>query len=448
MSNLFEAAAKQLARQYAPLAERVRPKVFADLHGQDSLVGPAAPLRQAIESDQVPSMILWGPPGCGKTTLARVIANESKAHFVEFSAVTSGVKEARAMIESARERLYQSKRRTILFVDEIHRFNKAQQDAFLPHVENGTVILVGATTENPSFEINAALRSRCRVFVLEQLSTSALTKILTQALANDATLANVDARVDLEALTVIAHAAGGDARDALANLEWVIACWQRETDRQSLPLDAEFVREVLPQKVLIYDKSGDQHYDLISALHKSIRDSDPQGALYWFARMVESGEDCLYLARRLVRIASEDIGLADPQAIPIAIAAKDAYHFLGSPEGELALAELVVYLATAPKSNRIYTAFQSARAAAREHGPLPVPKHLRNAPSGLMKSLGYGKGYQYAHDQEHGITNQAHLPDELKDRKFYEPGPFGFEKDVQKRLAWWQSMRQRKDATE
>ncbi len=441
MSSLFEAAAKKLLKADAPLADRMRPTRLSDFVGQEEVVGAATPLKRAIEADELTSMILWGPPGSGKTTLARIIAELTKSHFVAFSAVVSGVREAREVIERARDRRLIEKRRTILFVDEIHRFNKAQQDAFLPAVEDGTIILIGATTENPSFEINAALLSRCRVFVLKPLSEEALGNICRRALADrDAGLGKENIDADEDALDLLARSAGGDARVALSNLEWVAACLEKCEGESRARLTADHVRTALPHKVLLYDKKGEEHFNLISALQKSVRGSDPQGSLYWLARMLVSGEDPMYIARRLVRIAVEDIGLADPQALSVALSAKDAYHLLGTPEGELALAQAAIYLATAPKSNSAYLALSAAMECAKDRGPLPVPMHLRNPVTGLMKAMGYGEGYKYAHDFEDAYAPQVHLPDEIKEREFYQPGSFGYEREIHKRIQWWRKL--------
>jgi putative ATPase len=385
-------------------------------------------------------MILWGPPGSGKTTLAFLLAEGTGAHFVAFSAVLSGVKEIRQVIAEAETQRARLGKRTILFVDEIHRFNKAQQDAFLPHVEKGTIVLVGATTENPSFEVNSALLSRCRVYVLHQLSEDELLTILGRALADpDRGLGKSPVDAGDEALRLIARLANGDARAALNILELAVTLTPESGGRWRLT-EATIV-EASQQKTLLYDKAGEEHYNLISALHKSLRDSDPDGALYWLARMLASGEDPLYLARRLVRFASEDIGNADPRALQITLAAKDAYHFLGSPEGELALAQAVLYLACAPKSNAVYTAFNAATEDVRDQPAEPVPLHLRNAPTGLMAGLGYGKGYRYAHDAPDALVDQEHLPESLKGRKYYHPTDRGLEAEIAERLARWRQWR-------
>jgi putative ATPase len=421
----------------APLAARMRPRTLDEFRGQEQLLGPGRPLRAMIDAGRPTSMILWGPPGSGKTTLARLIAEASDAVFVAFSAVTEGIPRVREIIAEARARRDATGRGTILFCDEIHRFNKAQQDAFLPHVEEGVVVLIGATTENPSFEIVRPLLSRAPVRVLEPLTPRDLREIL-QAALEDSTrgLGAFDLTWDEAALDLIADAADGDGRRALGALE-AAAALVRKGGR----VDLDAAREGLQHRFAIYDKGGEEHYNLISALHKAVRGSDPDGALYWLARMLDGGEDPLYLARRLVRMASEDIGLADPQALGVTLAARDAYHFLGAPEGELALAEAAVYLATAPKSNRVYRAWGAATARARETTGEPVPLHIRNAPTGLMKGLGYGKGYKYDPEEEHGVADQTYLPERLAGERFYEPGPHGQEVRIRERLEWWAARR-------
>ncbi len=398
----------------APLAARMRPRSLDEFRGQAHL-------------------LLWGPPGSGKTTLARLIAAETDLAFVALSAVTEGIPRVRQIIAEANERIRATGRRTILFCDEIHRFNKAQQDAFLPHVEAGTVVLVGATTENPSFEVVRPLLSRAPVYVLEALAPDELREILEEALEDrERGLGSMGLRVDLEALEFLAAAADGDARRALGALEA-----GARLVGEGGALDVEAAREALQHRFAAYDKGGEEHYNLISALHKAVRGSDPDGALYWLARMIEGGEDPLYIARRMVRMAVEDIGLADPGALEITIAARDAYHFLGSPEGDLALAQAATYLATAPKSTRVYQAWADARRVARDTPAAPVPLHIRNAPTSLMKDLGYGKGYRYDPATEHGVADQTYLPDELQGTRFYDPGRFGFEKTIRERLEWW-----------
>jgi putative ATPase len=421
----------------APLATRMRPRSLDEFLGQEHLVGSGRILREMIERDELQSLIFWGPPGSGKTTLARIIADRTNAAFVSFSAVTEGVPRVRQIIAEAEKRLYSAGRRTILFCDEIHRFNRAQQDAFLPPVEAGTVVLIGATTENPSFEVNGALLSRSRVLVLEPLSPADVRVISERALEDEERgLRALELVVDDTALDFLAAAADGDARRALSALE-VAAAMVGKGGR----ISEAVAGEALQKRFAHYDKSGEQHYNLISALHKAVRGSDPDAALYWLARMLDGGEEPLYLARRLIRMASEDIGLADPRALSVTVAAKDAYHFLGSPEGELALAEAVVYLATAPKSNRIYQAFGRAWARARETPGEPVPLHIRNAPTNLMKDLGYGGGYRYDHDEPDAIAAQEYLPKSLAGRRFYEPSGRGFEQEIAKRLDYWMSRR-------
>ncbi len=418
----------------APLAERMRPRNLDEVVGQGKVVGEGGFLRRAIAADRVPSLIFWGPPGTGKTTLARIIAAETSSHFVPFSAVTSGIKEVReVMAEAVRLRQAQGKR-TLLFVDEIHRFNRAQQDAFLPYVESGDVVLVGATTENPSFELNAALLSRSRVIVLELLGSEDLTALMRRALADPERGLGTEA--DDEALEILAQLASGDARRALNLLELAAA------DAEGGRIDAETVRRVAQRKVLLYDKSGEEHYNLISALHKSLRESDPDASLYWLARMLAAGEDPHYVARRMVRFASEDVGLADPEALPRTLAAWDAYHRLGTPEGELALAQAVVYLALAPKSVAVYEGYGAARRTVEERPADPVPKAIRNAPTRLMKDLGYGSGYVYAPHTEEGVGGIDCLPEALQGTRFYEPKGEGFEGRLKERLERFRALRE------
>jgi putative ATPase len=415
-----------------PLAARMRPARLDEFVGQAHLLAPGQPLGDAIRRGDVGSSIFWGPPGTGKTTLARLIATTTDRHFVPFSAVSDGVPRVREIIKEAESRRTLG-RGTILFVDEIHRFNRAQQDAFLPAVERGIVTLIGATTENPSFELNAALLSRTRVWVLQPLAAADLATLMDRAVRDARGLAD---RVTLaeDARDLLAIIADGDARRALTVLE--AAADHVGTGGTITP---EVVRSALAHRVPAFDKAGEQHYDLISALHKAVRGSDPQAALYWLARILQGGEDPMFVARRLVRMASEDIGLADPDALRLAIAGRDAYHFLGSPEGELALAEVAVYLATAPKSNRTYAAWGAAQAAAADTPSAPVPLHIRNAPTALMKELGYGKGYGYAFDDPAGFVPQVYLPDSLQDAAFYEPGPFGYERRIAERMEWWRT---------
>jgi putative ATPase len=405
----------------APLAERLRPHTLDEIVGQEHLLGPGKPLRTAIERDQVPSMILWGPPGVGKTTLAQVIAKMTKSDFVPFSAVLSGIKEIKEVMATA-ERARHLGRRTILFVDEIHRFNKAQQDAFLPHVERGNVVLIGATTENPSFEVNSALLSRARVFVLKALTDEHIETLVRRAASTEQT------PIDDAAIKAIASIANGDARTALNILELA-----SRTLSDGERITAEGVQQA-SQRQLLYDKGGEEHYNIISALHKSLRNSDADAALYWLARMLEAGEDPLYVARRLVRFASEDIGLADNQALRIALDAKEAFQFIGLPEGKLALAQCVIYLAAAPKSNSVYVAYNDVSEDVAQTRNDPVPLHIRNAPTRLMKGLGYGKGYQYSHDVEGKVADMDCLPDSLKGRKYFHPQETGDESQIKRRL--------------
>jgi putative ATPase len=426
----------------APLADRMRPRTLDEVVGQEHLLGPGRVLRVAIESGQLHSMILWGPPGSGKTTLASLMASVAGARFVAFSAVLSGVKEIREVVAAADAERRRAGVGTILFVDEIHRFNRSQQDAFLPHVEKGTVILVGATTENPSFEVNAALLSRCRVYVLRGLTDDQILVILQRALADrERGLGDLDVEITEAALALIARLANADARAALTILELAVTLPAGTRGRRHVTEAS--IAEAAQRKTLLYDKAGEEHYNLISALHKSLRDSDPDGALYWMTRMLESGEDPLYVARRLVRFASEDVGNADPAALGLTLAAKDAYDFLGSPEGELALAQATLYLALAPKSNAAYTAFDAARQDVRDRPSEPVPLHLRNAPTRLMQDLGYGAGYQYAHDAPDAVVAQEHLPDALRDRRYYRPVDRGVESELARRLEAWRARRQR-----
>ena len=415
-----------------PLAARMRPRTLEEFVGQDHLLAPGKPLGDAIRRGDVGSTILWGPPGSGKTTLARLVARYTDRQFVPFSAVTEGVPRVREILKEAEERRRLG-RATILFCDEIHRFNRGQQDAFLSAVERGLITLIGATTENPSFELNNALLSRCRVWVLTLLTPADLRRVIDAALSDqDRGLGLLDLDMPDDARDALAEVADGDARRALTVLE---AAAQQVGTRGTIT--REIALEALARRLAVFDKNREQHYDIISALHKSVRGSDPQATLYWLARLIAGGEDPMYVARRLVRMATEDIGLADPHALEVAIAARDAWHFLGSPEGDLALAETAVYLATAPKSNRIYLAWQAAQEAVANTPAAQVPLHIRNAPTDLMKELGYGSGYRYAHDVPAGYVRQEYLPDELRGSCFYEPGGFGHERRIAERLKWW-----------
>ncbi|MDP9367411.1 MAG: replication-associated recombination protein A [Chloroflexota bacterium] len=430
--DLFEAHRKEQLASRAPLATRVRPRTLDELVGQEHVVGQGTLLRRAIEADKLSSLILWGPPGTGKTTLARIIANSTKAHFAAVSAVTSGVADLRAAIKEAGNRLGMQGQRTVLFVDEIHRFNKGQQDAILPHVEDGTVILIGATTENPSFEVNSPLLSRSRVVVPRPLTDDQIRTLVVRALGDrERGLGDQNLSITDDALDLLVNFANGDARFALNTLEFA-ATGTGYGERPEITVD--LVREAAQRRAATYDKGGEDHFDTISALHKTLRGSDPDASLYWLARMLERGDDPLYVARRLVRFASEDVGLADPQALTLAMAAQGAVHFLGLPEGALALAELTVYLALAPKSNAVYVAYKGAQADVAETRNDPVPLHLRNAATGLMKAEGYGRGYKYAHDHEGGVVAQQNLPENLTGRCYYQPTDRGSEAELRNRL--------------
>jgi putative ATPase len=440
--DLFEHSARE--KMAKPLADRMRPQRLEDFVGQPQAVGGGSLIRQVMGADRLFSLILWGPPGTGKTTLARLVAGAKQAHFIEFSAVLSGVKDIRRVIDEARQQRDFHHRRTILFVDEIHRFNKAQQDAFLHHVENGLITLIGATTENPSFEVIPALMSRCRVILLKSHTAEDLKIILKQALTDRKRgLGCDDLVITPAALDFLVRSADGDARRALNSLEMaasLCATADPENGRVGARIDISVLEAAFQKKALRYDKSGEEHFNLISALHKSLRGSDADAALYWLARMLAAGEDPLFIARRMVRFASEDVGLADPRALTAALNAMEAFRFLGRPEGELALAQAALYLATAPKSNSIYRAYRAATKAAEDHGSLPVPLHIRNAPTGLMKNLGYGRGYRYAHDYADAYTPQDYFPDQLKGTVFYEPSARGYEKEIKRRLDRWRPL--------
>ncbi|MEJ8566343.1 replication-associated recombination protein A [Elongatibacter sediminis] len=429
MSDLFAADLETRQSAARPLPDRLRPRGLDEIVGQDHLVGPGGPIRQMVDEGRLSSMILWGPPGCGKTTLARILSGHTDLQFEQLSAIFSGVKDLRAVFEAARVRRANGQG-TVLFVDEIHRFNKSQQDAFLPVVEDGTIVLIGATTENPSFELNSALLSRTQVYVLQRLGDEALETLLQRAEQETDRSLPVDdqARATLKAM------ADGDGRYVLSMAELLIS--------QTGPLDTEAMLRLVQRRAPLYDKNDDAHFNLISALHKSVRGSDADAALYWLARMLAGGEQPEYIARRVVRMAVEDIGLADPQALPHCLAAWDAYERLGSPEGELALAQAVVYLATAPKSNAAYTAYAEARRTAAKTGSLMPPRHILNAPTELMKAQGYGSGYRYDHDTDEGFSGQDYFPEELPREQFYDPPERGFEREIRKRLHYWQKLRE------
>jgi len=433
MSLFSSLPADDLSSANQPLAERMRPRTLDEFIGQEKLLGPGKPLRVQIEADNLGSMLFWGPPGCGKTTLARLIARLTKSEFISFSAVLSGIKEIKEVMADA-ERKFHSSRRTIVFVDEVHRFNKSQQDAFLPYVEAGHITFIGATTENPSFEVISPLLSRTKVYILESLATPQIVELLQRALEDKSRgLGDENLIASGEILFRIASFANGDARSAYNTLE--LCARSAKPDASGCKtIDAKLLEDVLQRKLLRYDKSGEEHFNLISALHKSVRNSDPDAALYWLSRMLESGEDPLYLARRMVRMASEDIGLAEPGALAVTLAAKDAFDFLGAPEGNLALAQAVVYLSLAPKSNAVYTAYGKVLEDVHKTEADPVPLHLRNAPTKLMKNIGYGEGYKYAHDFEEKVTDMSCLPENLAGRSWYKPTDQGFEQRLRTRL--------------
>jgi putative ATPase len=443
---LFEYHAQQSAQGSRPLADRMRPKSLDEFVGQTHAVGKGTSIRHAIEQDRIFSMILWGPPGCGKTTLARIFAGETRCHFVHFSAVLSGVKDIRAVIEDAKNQQALFRKRTVLFVDEIHRFNKAQQDSFLHHVESGLITLIGATTENPSFEVISPLMSRCRLITLKALSWDDIAVIIENALKDtERGLGNMNLIMEKDALSHLVRIADGDARAALNGLEAVAYLVTAGIDPSKTKSPGKIMLQALEnalgKKALLYDKSGEEHFNLISAFHKSLRGSDPDAAVYWLGRMLTGGEDPFYIARRMVRFASEDIGNADPNALGVALNAMEAFRFLGHPEGELALAQAAIYLATAPKSNSIYNAYGKIKEAVDSHGALPVPLHIRNAPTKLMKKLGYGKEYKYAHDYKDAYAPQNYLPEKLEGRLFYTPTERGYEKTIKQRLDGWRNLK-------
>lgn len=427
----------------APLADRMRPKNLDDFFGQETVIGKGKPLRIAIEKDQLQSLIFWGPPGSGKTTLAMIIAQMTRNHFVKFSAVTSGIPDLKEVIKDIKQRLTFNQQKSILFVDEIHRFNKSQQNAFLPYVEDGTIILIGATTENPSFEVISPLLSRSNVYILESLKENDLKKIIQRAIIDKVNgYGNLPIEIGDEVISNIVQISYGDARVALNILEFAVntrIAVLKEDD--IIVIDKNLIQEIVQKNILRYDKDGEEHYNLISALHKSMRDSDPHAALYWVVRMIEAGEDPLYISRRLIRFASEDIGNADPQALSIAVSAMQAVHFIGMPEGDLALIQAAVYLANAPKSNAIYKGRKLAGQDIKRYGSLPVPFIIRNAPTKMMKDIGYGEGYQYAHDFKNAIVEQQHLPEQLKKNKYYFPSERGFEKKIKEKMVQEEDIR-------
>ncbi|MBN2382978.1 replication-associated recombination protein A [bacterium] len=432
--DLFDQSGTRFREKNAPLAYRMRPVELSDFVGQEELVGPGKVIANMLQEEQLVSMILWGPPGSGKTSLARIISQKTGYRFVAFSAVISGIKEIKEVIEEARKELGFSQRRTILFIDELHRFNKAQQDAFLPHIEDGTILFIGATTENPSFQVNTPLLSRMSVFILKALTEQDLVKICQRALHDqERGIAFLKPVVSDEVLERICAIADGDARVALNILELAIIS-TKPAENGLRHIEQEKIKDILQRKVLRYDQQAEEHYNLISAFHKALRGSDPQGAIYWLGRMLEGGEDPLYIARRMVRFASEDVGLADPMALSIAIDAREAYHMLGMPEGALALFQAAVYLATAPRSNALYLAEKKVHDEIQKSGSIPVPLHIRNAPTQLMKDIGYGRDYQYAHNFEDAVDTQDYVPPQTRNKTFYVPKTFGFEKQIKERI--------------
>ena len=450
--DLFEYRAQKDGYVSGPLADRMRPVSIDEFIGQRHAVGEGTLIRHAILKDRIFSMILWGPPGCGKTTLARIFASHTHCHFVHFSAVLSGVKEIRSVLEDAKNQQKLFRKKTVLFVDEIHRFNKAQQDAFLHHVESGLITLIGATTENPSFEVISPLLSRCRVITLNSLSDEDIAAIMRNALKDKGRgLGDMNLIFDEDALSHLVRISDGDARTALNSLESTasLIASSRENPSKENPINITLqdVERAMERKALLYDKTGDEHYNLISAFHKSLRGSDPDAAAYWLGRMLTAGEDPLYVARRMVRFASEDIGNADPHAIGVSLSAMEAFRFLGHPEGDLALVQAAVYLATAPKSNSIYAAYGAVKAVIDKHGALPVPLHIRNAPTALMREIGYGKDYKYAHDYKDAYVSQDYLPEKLEGRYFYKPTDRGYENRIKQWLEKWRRLKQKeKDA--
>jgi len=441
--NLFPRNETELPRK-TPLPDRMRPKDLDEFLGQEHILKKGSVLRRAIEKSELQSLILWGPPGTGKTTLAFIIAKKANANFIPFSAVVSGIKEIKEIMIQAKKQKELYNRKTILFVDEVHRFNKAQQDAFLPYVEKGDIIFIGATTENPSFEVISPLLSRSKVYTLNPLNEDQIKTILNRAIKDEERgLGNLNLKFQPKVLDFIAQMANGDARIALSTLEFAALTTTPDKSKTRV-ISLKIAQEAMQKKALVYDKAGEEHYNIISALHKSLRGSDPDAALYWLSRMLAGGEDPLFIARRLIRCAIEDIGNADPQALQMAVAAKEAYHFLGSPEGELALAQAVIYLATAPKSNAVYAAYNQVQKDIQKTQALPVPLHIRNPVTRLMKDLGYGKDYKYPHDYPGHFVDEDYLPENLKGRKYYHPTDFGFEKEIKKRLLWWENRKKKK----